>query len=167
MKQTHELIRALMPTSESKTIIGKRLSKSRSQLYKWEADPMATKSSASNPLDVIETILEHARVHHPAAAIEVEEWVREGNRIAIARAVRPLPLAHLLTEHASHTEMEIYEALTAVNNITRRLLVNEAPNLDAAIKELQEARTAMDHLQRMLEAAQTGTAVPESLEEGQ
>lgn len=148
---TYELMKACLPTRTEKRKIAAQLRrKDESIIYKWCEDPDG--SGRPNPLDMLESILEHARIYHPIAAYAVVNRLIRGNAAAASRTSTALPIQDLVTRLQPLSEKEAMEAIREFSRALRDLLQGETVDLRTLVKEVDEAMRQFQYVQDMLRA---------------
>lgn len=135
--KTHELMQAIVPTREEKRRLGRALGLGESIIYKWCADPEG--AGRPNPFDHVEEILDHARLHHPAKAVAIEQRIVTGNLRAFGRRAAGLSSLQAVSSLQPGSEKEALEAVRALSSALRDLALDGDCDLDSLIREIEEA----------------------------
>lgn len=156
MAETHELMQDLLPTRSEKRRVGRTLGLGESTIYKWCQDPEGP-SGRPNPIDYLDTLLDHGRLHHPDAALAVVQYFEQRNVRALAKQAAGLSITQLLTTIQPTSEKEAVEAIQALSGALRQLLQGGACDLPRLLREVEEAerqmRTAAVMIRGLMDAA--------------
>lgn len=135
--RNHELMQAIVPTRQEKQRLGRALGLGESIIYKWCADPEG--AGRPNPFDHTDVILDHARLHHPEMATEVEGRIVRGNLRAFGRRAAGMTSLQAVAALQPGSEKEALEAVRALSSALRELALTDDCDLDALIREIEEA----------------------------
>jgi hypothetical protein len=155
MLQTHELLQAAVPTRLEKRRIADQLGRlNESTVYKWCEDK-ANGSGSRNFIDVAEVVLEHAAVHHPDAALAIVRHLESVvTTILVARA-EALPAGDLVAVLQPQSEKELTEATQAFSRALRQLVLSGDCDLNALLREVQDAAVTIRKAEVMIQAVLT------------
>ena len=149
--KTYELMKRAMPTREEKRRIMRLLGFSGEHTaYKWCEDPEG--SGRPNPIDYLDVILDHCRLHHPDVALAIVQHFEAGNLRALGRRAAGVSVEQLLTSLQPSGEKEAMEAIRALSTAVRELVLHNTADLDAALREVEECERQMKMTAVMIRA---------------
>lgn len=150
MKRTFELMRMALPAREDKRRVARALGlKSEALIYKWCEDPDG--SGRPNLIDKLDVILDHARVHHPHAALAIEQHISAGNALAFGR-IETGSARELVLRVQPGVEKEVTEAVQAFTRALRQLAADQQTDLRLLLKEVQDAERELGRTAVMIRA---------------
>lgn len=149
--KTYEIMKAALPTREEKKRVMRTLGfQGDATAYKWCEDPDG--SGRTNPIDVMDVILDHCRLHHPDVAVQIVQHFEAGNLRALGRKAAGLTITQLVTSLQPGGEKEAMEAIKALSTAVRQLVLEETADLDALLREVEECERQMKMAAVMIRA---------------
>lgn len=145
MRSNHELLDDCIPTREEKRKIARVLRYSNEvPIYKW------CSGERRSPMDVVDEILDHARLYHPTAAIAVVDHFNQDNARTVGGFVGTN--LQLVTSIQASTEQKALDVVAALSAAMRDLLATGTADLKAVLHGVEECQQQTHLAATMLRA---------------
>jgi hypothetical protein len=141
-----------VPTRHEKRRVARNLGyKSEGPLYAMCEDPDG--AGRPNLIDKMDILLDHARVHHPDAAIAIVQYLQAGNSQVIGERGRCLKVLELVVVQQPRAAKETTEAAAAYAEAMRQGHLSGHCDGEVLLREVEEAERAMHEAAAQLRTA--------------